>query len=487
MGGVTLYQTEALPLSLSARWRGLSTFQFLAILILSTGVMSGVAFAPHLLASLTMWTAGAVFGAASAVRLILVWMTRRRSVSPPSPSNWPPYTIVCALHDEPHVVGQLIRGLARIDYPVDRLQGLIVLEQHDIATRDAALATPRPDWLRILTVPPGSPQTKPRALNEALKQATGEYLTIYDAEDTPDPGQLREAASRFASERDGRTGCLQAPLRIRRRHAALDPTPFVDRQFAAEYAALFEVVLPGLAKFGFPFPLGGTSNHFRVDALRRLGAWDAHNVTEDADLGFRLWRAGYRLGVLSTPTWETPPGPVSHWLPQRTRWLKGYMQTFGVHTRRPWELGWRGGAAFLLTVGAGLVSAACHGPSLLWVAAALMLAAASATSPALPALGLLILGAGVLVAWLTCAVGSRRAGLGYGLREMAEAPLYWSMLSLAFAHAAWRLLVQPFAWDKTPHRADTADGHPDVLETMLDARPPGVLSAGHVAAPEPVV
>ena len=127
---------------------------------------------------------------------------------------------------------------------------------------------------------------------------------------------MREAAAAFAADRMGRLACLQAPLRIRPRSESA-PT-FLERQFAAEYAALFETTLPGMCRLGLPFPLGGTSNHFRVDVLRAVGGWDVWNVTEDADLGFRLWRRGWRLGVISRPTWETPPGAFQHWLPQRT-------------------------------------------------------------------------------------------------------------------------------------------------------------------------
>src|SRR5690606_2857728 len=149
----------------------------------------------------------------------------------------------------------------------------------------------------------------------------------------------------------------------------------LDRQFAFEYAALFEITLPGIAALGLPFPLGGTSNHIRMEALRKTGGWDPWNVTEDADLGFRLWADGWRMGVLERPTYETPPGAWEHWLPQRTRWLKGYMQTLGVHTRRPWALGWRGLLSLAMTLGVSLAAAAAHAPALAWLTSALLMAA----------------------------------------------------------------------------------------------------------------
>ncbi|RZJ93621.1 MAG: glycosyltransferase, partial [Brevundimonas sp.] len=293
--------------------------------------------------------------------------------------------------------------------------------------------------------------TKPRALNYALRFATGDLVTIYDAEDAPDPGQLRAAARAFQA--DPRLACVQAPLRIRRR----GPTrsPLMDRQFAVEYASLFEVTLPGLTRLGLPFPLGGTSNHIRMEALAAMGGWDPYNVTEDADLGFRLWRHDWTLGVIRPPTWEAPPGGLVTWLPQRTRWLKGYMQTWGVHTRRPREMGWRGFLAMTMTVGLSLLAALAIGPSLAWLGASVSLSVAAGVSPATPLMALATLTLGMLSAWGSAVFGARRAGIPYDLRDMAFAPFYWSMLSLGFFHALWRLIAQPHVWDKTPHLPET--------------------------------
>ena len=475
------------PLEESAGRRGLSSFQWLALI----GVLAGGAVAfrlePQRATAVLVLVVAAGFLLTAVWRVALVLLSARPPQPHPAPRDWPSYTVLAAVYDEAEVVPQLIARLARLDYPADRLQGLLLLEAHDHDTLRAALATPRPPWLELFVIPPGTPQTKPRALNHALARATGELLTIYDAEDEPDPQQLRAAAARFAADGDGRLGCLQAPLRIRRlgREGA---DPFFDRQFAAEYAALFETALPGLARLGLPFPLGGTSNHFRTAALRAVGGWDAWNVTEDADLGFRLWARGWRLGVIDRPTREPPPGGLEHWLPQRVRWQKGYMQTWGVHTRRPWRLGLRGLAALTLTVGAGLASAALHGPSVAWIAAAVLVAATAGLSPATPWLSLVVLVLGAAAAWLACAIGARRAGVPYGLRDMLAAPAYWSLLSLAFAHAAWRLVREPFAWDKTRHRADApAEASPaSAGDAMLDEAGRDRLSAAHVAAPEPV-
>ncbi|MDQ8029466.1 MAG: glycosyltransferase family 2 protein [Brevundimonas sp.] len=425
--------------------------------------------------------AGIAFLVFAAWRCLLVVVSLRpvRAPEGPEPELWPRYTVLAALYDEAEVVDQLIARLAALDYPPDRLQGLLVLEARDGATRAAALAAQRPDWLEIFIAPPGAPSTKPRALNCALPHATGDLLTVYDAEDAPDPGQLKEAARRFMADAGGRLACLQAPLRIRPVEGSR--SPFIDRQFAAEYAALFETTLPGMARLGLPFPLGGTSNHFRVDVLRAIGGWDSWNVTEDADLGFRLWRRGWRAGVIARPTWETPPGALYDWLPQRTRWLKGYMQTWGVHTRDPAGLGPRGLFALSMTLGVALISAALYGPTLAWVAASVLVALSAGLPPETPRLALSVLVLGAVTAWISCKVGARRAGVAYGPWDMVRAPLYWCLLSLAFVHALWRLAVEPFVWNKTRHRREAPSA-----DAVLDEAAPSGLSAAHVAAPEPV-
>ena len=399
-------------------------------------------------------TGQVVFLAAAIWRAVLILSSRRVPADPPPARDLPRYTVMAALLDEAEVLPQLVDRLDAIDYPRRRLQGFLLLEAHDHATIRAAADCDLPGWLRVVVVPPSGPRTKPAALNVGLALADGDLLTVYDAEDDPDPQQLREAAARFAADRSGRLATLQAPLRIR--PPAQSDTPFLDRQFAVEYAALFEVTLPAMARLGLPFPLGGTSNHFRADALRAVGGWDAHNVTEDADLGFRLWRCGYRLGTLRRPTYETPPGEILDWLPQRTRWLKGFMQTLGVHTRTLSGLGWRGVLALTMTLGLSLASAAAHAASLAWVAATLAVAMAAGLPPASPRFALAVLGLGVIAAWVNGLIGARRAGVPYTPADMAVAPAYWSLLTLAFCHAVWRLAKEPFAWDKTRHRADPA-------------------------------
>lgn len=410
-------------------------------------------------------------------RLLLIFLSRRRAEDLTSPDVLPAYTVMAALYQEAAILPQLVERLDALDYPRDRLEGFLLLEEGDTETIAVARSLRLPAWLSVVIVPKGSPQTKPRALNHGLSLARGQLLTIYDAEDAPDPMQLREAAARFHADPQN-LGCLQAPLRIRRLYAPAVPTPVLDRQFACEYAGLFEVVLPGMARLGLPFPLGGTSNHFRVDALRAVGGWDAHNVTEDADLGFRLWQQGWRLGVMVRPTWETPPGPMKLWLPQRTRWLKGHLQTLAVHAFSR-GLGWRGHLSLTASLFAGLLSASIHGFALASLGAVCLLAFGAFRMPPLDLGIMAVTVSGYMAAWLTAWTGSRRMGIPYGWRDMAVAPVYWSLMTLAFAHALMRLVVQPHIWDKTPHLPDIPlpDQHTPVVTARYSSAGAGRKAA----------
>ena len=378
---------------------------------------------------------------------------RRRRLPRLSARELPTYSVLVALYREAEVVPQLIDALEALRWPRAKLDIRLVCEADDEATLAALRRRRPPPHMRVVTVPPCQPRTKPKALNFALDAARGTLLVLYDAEDRPHPDQLLEAYARFRDGPDA-LACLQAPLQIDNGRDG-----FLARGFALEYAALFRGLLPWIARRGLPLPLGGTSNHFRTEALRRVGAWDPYNVTEDADLGFRLARAGYRTGVLTRPTLEAAPRDLRTWLPQRTRWLKGWMQTGLVQLRRPLggarALGWRGVVVTqLLTLGT-VGSILLHPVMLLglpWLA--VLLAAGIAPGGlalAVLALGIVnvVLGYGAFYALAASVLGRRERWLARG--AWWRLPLYWGALSLAGWRALIQLVREPHRWEKTPH------------------------------------
>ena len=207
-----------------------------------------------------------------------------------------------------------------------------VVEDDDHETAAALRAAPLRPVCEIIVAPPGEPRTKPRALNVALPFVRGSLVTVFDAEDAPEPDQLRKAAALFARARR-ELACLQASLCIHNRR-----DNWMTALFAIDYALLFDVFDKGASAAGLPFFLGGTSNHFRVAGLRALGGWDAYNVTEDADLGLRLARCGYRVDTMASRTYEEAPVEFGKLVAQRSRWMKGWMQTALVHCRAPSRL-----------------------------------------------------------------------------------------------------------------------------------------------------
>jgi len=356
----------------------------------------------------------------------------------------PAYTIIAPLYREADVAAQLVANLERLDYPRDRMQALIVLEEDDPETLAAFLALDLPDFIQVLVAPDGAPRTKPRACNIALQQATGAVVVIFDAEDAPHPQQLREAAARFAAG-PATLACLQAPLRV-------DPEPdFIRAQFRLEYAAQFEVMLPALARWGLPFPLGGTSNHFRAEALRAVGGWDPYNVTEDADISFRLAAAGYSLDVIASPTEEPAPQGFRQWMPQRGRWVKGHMQTLAVHLRGPVTRSGRGLIGLLLTLMLSVVSSSIHAPIVAWMLIGGSVTMLLGSGPLIGGLDLTVAVFGWSASSIAAALGLARTGQAARWRDLFGAAAYWPLQSIAAARALWQWIRQPYRWDKTPH------------------------------------
>lgn len=340
--------------------RALYFTQIVAFLAALAGLIAAFLFAPDITFTALRIVAFVLFSAAIMLRLFAAASLKQPLSRLASPARFPTYTILCPLYREANVVADLVAALERIDYPRDALDIKLIVEGDDIDTIAAAIAVSGAPHIEVVIVPPAAPRTKPKALNAALAYARGEYVVIYDTEDRPHPQQLRAALAAF-EDAPANLACVQAPLDIDNANVS-----WISRQFAAEYAILFREVLPLLASLKLPFPLGGTSNHFRIDALRVSGGHDPNNVTEDADLGYRLARDGYALSVIGPPTYEEAPISFSAWLDQRTRWIKGHMQTWLVLMRNPFrtahELGLRGFAMMQLMLGGGLIAAFAHGP-----------------------------------------------------------------------------------------------------------------------------
>lgn len=356
--------------------------------------------------------------------------------------SWPVYTLLIALKDEADSAAQLSAAICSLEYPRDRLDIKLLIETGDEATRDALRLQRWPAGTQLLIVPPGMPRTKPRALNYGLRWARGEFVVVYDAEDRPQADQLKMAVRAFRAGGSD-LACVQAPL------VGEGDRGWIAGQWALEYAVQFGRLLPGLASLGLPIALGGTSNHFRRAHLEAAGGWDAWNVTEDADLGLRLARRGLRVGVIAPPTLEAPPEKLAVWLAQRSRWLKGFLQTWLVVMRRPGkavrEMGLGNFLALQLTLGVAILSALVHGPWALWLAGMLLLPGSVVALVFLWFVGFSY-AAGILMA--LAAPGKknmRRVLLALSM------PVYWPLQSVAMARALYSLARRPHFWAKTPH------------------------------------
>jgi glycosyltransferase XagB len=380
----------------------------------------------------------------------------------------PRYTVLVPVYREPEVIGRLLLALGSLDYPADRLEVLLLLEDDDDATLEAAQAAGLPPTVRIVRVPGEGPRTKPKALNYGLGESTGALVAVFDAEDIPEPLQLRRAAIAY-HEGPPELACVQARLDY------FNPDQnVITRWFTLEYTMWFRHFLPGLVTLGGPIPLGGTSNHFRRDLLLAAGGWDPFNVTEDADLGLRLHRLGHRVGVLDSVTLEEANSDFVNWNKQRSRWYKGYLQTWIVNLRQPRqsirELGPRG--FFLLNVFVGGTPALALLNPVFWTVSGIYFGLRPDfirdlfPSPLLYA---------SLVVWL---VGNFLFVYGFVLAALERddvhlfwaavtIPAYFVMMSVAATKAAVQLVVAPSYWEKTQHGLGQPPPPPVILEGAL--------------------
>lgn len=370
----------------------------------------------------------------------------------PDRAHWPTYSILVPMLREADVLPILVDALRQLDYPTAKLDIKLILETDDHETLAAARTLNLPGNVEIIRVPHSTPMTKPKACNYALHFAKGEYLVVYDAEDLPHPAQLKEALRAFDAG-GSRLACLQAPLAYYNWSEN-----WLTKHFAIEYATIFDLLLPMLAQLRLPFPLGGTSTHFRTEVLRAVGAWDAYNVTEDADLGFRLHEAGFRSATLQSTTLEEANCALPNWLRQRSRWLKGWMQTYVVRMRHPLltlgRLGGRGFVTFQIVMGAFLLSALLHPFFYPMAAYAVFQATQDAPNIQTGLLGAfnavtLLLGFGAaILSGLVGAMARQLDGVG---RHALSMPAYWLLISLACYKALFQLLTRPHYWEKTVH------------------------------------
>ncbi len=438
---------------------GLVTWQVNCGAIVAGLAIGALATAPQEAATIFALLLSLFFLLATGLRLaaalsLVFPQAEKRKPALLSDAECPRYTVFVPLFKEVEILPYLAKALVDLDYPAAKLDIKIVLEAVDTATIEAATKLAFPGNVDLIVVPDRQPRTKPKALNYALQFATGDLAVIYDAEDRPEPDQLRKAATAFHHASPD-VACLQARLDY------FNATEnWLSRQFTIEYCTLFRGLLPLLSRFGLPLPLGGTSNHFRIGVLRALGAWDPYNVTEDADLGMRLHRAGYRVETLDSTTYEEACCQSYPWLKQRTRWLKGWMQTFGVHMRAPLatlrETRLTGFLAFHAYFAGIIVSSLAH-PLFYAVLAydayfgTLFQRGGTLGGDILLTIAIVNFAAGYAVNLALGALSLRGTGHKGLWPHVIFIPVYWLYVSAAAYRAVWQLFHAPFHWEKTEH------------------------------------
>lgn len=365
--------------------------------------------------------------------------------------NLPTISVLVPLFKEREIATALLQRLKRLTYPKALLEVALVVEEHDSLTKTVLQKCALPPWIRIIEVPEGTPKTKPRAMNYALDFCKGDIIGIWDAEDAPAENQLEIVANQFHSAAPELV-CLQGVLDYYNSRQN-----WLARCFTIEYAAWFRLILPGMAKLGLAIPLGGTTLFFRRTVLESLGGWDAHNVTEDADLGFRLARHGYRTEVIPTRTGEEANCRIWPWIRQRSRWLKGYMVTYFVHMREPAKLYKQIGLWRFLGFQAHFVTALSQFmlAPILWSFWLVLFGLphpleAYVSHEILVALGLSFLAIELANALINASAVSKPE-LKHLFAWVPIMHFYYPLGAIAAYKALFELVAKPFYWDKTQH------------------------------------
>lgn len=367
-------------------------------------------------------------------------------------STLPLYTVLVPMYNEPEVLPIIINSLRNLNYPKEKLDIKLVLEENDYVTINAARALNLEGIFDICLVPHSMPKTKPKACNYALKFSKGKYLTIYDAEDKPERDQLKKAIIAFKKSPEN-TAVIQARLNYYN-----DKENLLTRCFTLEYSLWFDFFLPALERLNVPIPLGGTSNHFDTKVLKQVGGWDPFNVTEDADLGIRYSALNYIVRVVNSTTYEEANTNIGNWIRQRSRWIKGYMQTYLVHMRAPVKLyrtiGFKGFFSFQFFIGmtilTALVTPWLYGIYIFWLVTMTTSFDPYFTESILYLSNLnLLLGNSFYVYIMMLGVTKREK---FGLIPFAlVVPLYWILMSIAGYKGLYQLFINPFYWEKTQH------------------------------------
>ena len=483
---VQIRRIQPLPEELSAR-RLLSRGQTATILglgacgaVIAAARLAGFGPSPLWWAQAAVLVVTAAYVFVIAYKFLLVLAADKALVLRPGAADCqavpsaelPDFTVLVPLYREENVLTALLAKLSGLRYPAERLQVLLLVEEDDRPTRDALDGRDLAPQFEVVVIPPSQPRTKPKACNVGLERARGELCVIYDAEDRPEPDQLLKAAAAFRSLPDW-VVCVQAELQYWNPY-----TNWLTRCFAAEYALNFSLFLRGLDRFRLPIPLGGTSNHFRTEALRRLGGWDPYNVTEDADLGIRIARHGWGVRMMASVTEEEANSRPGNWLRQRSRWIKGYYQTWLVHMRSPVrlrrELGTRRFLSLQATLGMATITTLLN--PIFWALTVVYLVDGPARiSPLFPMpvlyLGVLAMLGGNLLMVYCLMLGCMERGLLGAIRAQLAVPIYWALMSVAAYKALYQLLNprRRHFWELTEHGLVAEHGDPPAAVPALSA------------------
>lgn len=363
----------------------------------------------------------------------------------------PKYCVLLPMRNEPvPVVKALIDNMQKLNYPKDKLDIVMLVDIDDEYLEDIKKLK-IPNHFRILSSEATFPFTKPKVCNLGLITTDAEFVTVYDAEDAPDPDQLLKVLYKFE---DPKVSCVQCRL-----HYNNKKHNWLSKFFNLEYLTWFSTTIVGLSKVqgeGAVIPLGGTSQHLKVKELVEIGGWDAVNVTEDCDLGLRLSRLGKTTVISDSHTNEIAVKELKHWIPQRTRWQMGFMVTYINHCKDIVnlykELGFYRFMHFMFSIAGNFINPLIT-PLLfiIWFRSYFLGYGGETflnTLPHITLIGNLIL---IISIHLISSIKFQKGKFWY---MSFLQPVYYLLQVITVHRAVYKLITAPYKWEKTAHEAE---------------------------------
>ncbi len=233
--------------------------------------------------------------------------------------DYPTCSILIPAHNEEKVIASTIESMLKLEYPKDRLQIIVINDGSKDGTKSIIEQYAVKDArVQLFDIPKGEGgRGKSRTLNLGIKQAKGDIIAIYDADNTPDKDSLRYLVAQLLLHKD--LGAVIGKFRTVNKNATL-----LTRFINIETLSFQSMLQAGRWQMHGISTLPGTNFVMWHHIIKKLGGWDEEALTEDSELSIRIYEEGYKIKFIPYAiTYEQEPQQWGTWIKQRMRWVRG--------------------------------------------------------------------------------------------------------------------------------------------------------------------